>query len=63
MHVGDEEYRGQAPGAFSGLDLTENLFIGSVPDFHKISRAAGYTQGFLGTYSICRYVHSAVVFC
>ena len=48
MFVGDDEYRGHAPGPFIGLDLTENLFVGAVPDFSKISRAAGYTQGFLG---------------
>jgi len=49
MFVGDDEYKGQAPGIFIGLDLTENLFVGSVPDFQKISRAAGFSQGFLGT--------------
>jgi len=48
MYVGDSEYTAQAPGPFVGLDLTEELFVGAVPDFRKIARAAGFANGFTG---------------
>lgn len=51
MYLNGREYRGQAPGSFVGLDLAENLYIGAVPDFHKISRLAAYTRGFVGCIS------------
>ena len=43
-----------APGHFIGLDLAEPLYIGSVPDFSLINRAAGYTEGFVGCISLFR---------
>jgi len=48
MYIGDAEFKGQAPGPFVGLDLTEELFIGAVPDFSRIARAAGFADGFSG---------------
>ena len=48
MYIGDSEFKGQAPGPFVGLDLTEDLYIGAVPDFSRIARAAGFGNGFTG---------------
>ena len=48
MYVGDQEFKGQAPGPFVGLDLAEELYIGAVPDFRSIARAAGFGNGFTG---------------
>lgn len=46
-----KEYKGEAPGAFIGLDVTESspLYLGGVPDFSKISKLANFSQGFVGT--------------
>jgi dystroglycan 1 len=51
MYIGELEFKGQAPGTFIGLDLTENLYVGAVPDFQKISRAAGFSRGYVGCIS------------
>ena len=51
LFVGGHEYKSQAPGSFIGLDLTENMYLGAVPDFRRISRLAGYTKGFVGCIS------------
>jgi len=48
MYIGDSEFKGQAPGPFVGLDLTEDLYVGAVPDFGRIARAAGFGNGFTG---------------
>lgn len=48
MYIGDAEFKGEAPGPFVGLDLTEELFVGAVPDFTRIARAAGFANGFTG---------------
>ena len=48
MYIGDSEFKGQAPGPFIGLDLNDELYIGAIPDFRRISRAAGYSNGFTG---------------
>ena len=48
MYVGDSEYQGEAPGPFVGLDLNEELYVGAVPDFSRIARAAGFGNGFTG---------------
>ncbi|RWS31437.1 Basement membrane-specific heparan sulfate proteoglycan core protein-like protein [Leptotrombidium deliense] len=45
------EVTGSAPGRYVGLDLYENLYIGSVPDFSAISRQSGFTKGFDGCVS------------
>ncbi|XP_067659130.1 basement membrane-specific heparan sulfate proteoglycan core protein-like isoform X2 [Haliotis asinina] len=50
--VNDEPaYYGEAPGRFEGLDLLENMYIGGVPNFQSIPRAAGFSKGFVGTVS------------
>ena len=47
--VNDEPaYTGLAPGQFVGLDLVENMYLGGVPNFQTIPRAAGFNQGFVG---------------
>ncbi len=48
LFVGGQEYRGEAPGRFRGLDLREQMYVGGVPDFSMIARAGGYRQGFVG---------------
>jgi len=48
MYIGDQEFKGQAPGPFVGLDLADELYIGAVPDFRSIARAAGFGNGFTG---------------
>ncbi|XP_074655738.1 basement membrane-specific heparan sulfate proteoglycan core protein-like [Tubulanus polymorphus] len=42
---------GQSEGRFQGLDLQLNCYVGGVPEFNKISRKAGLTQGFIGAVS------------
>ncbi|XP_048238836.1 basement membrane-specific heparan sulfate proteoglycan core protein-like isoform X2 [Haliotis rufescens] len=52
MIVNDEPaYYGEAPGRFEGLDLLENMYVGGVPNFQSIPRAAGFSKGFVGTVS------------
>jgi len=48
MYIGDMEFKAQAPGPFVGLDLNEELYVGAVPDFSRIARAAGFASGFTG---------------
>lgn len=61
MFINGHEYKGQAPGSFIGLDLTENMYLGAVPDFRRISRLAGYTKGFVGRQNIKTF-KSLIVF-
>ncbi|XP_041377591.1 basement membrane-specific heparan sulfate proteoglycan core protein-like isoform X3 [Gigantopelta aegis] len=50
--VNDEPaYSGIAPGKFVGLDLVENMYLGGVPNYQAIPRAAGFNQGFVGSVS------------
>ncbi|KAL3861185.1 hypothetical protein ACJMK2_007245 [Sinanodonta woodiana] len=52
MVVNDEPaYTGVSPGNFQGLDLLENMYLGSVPDFNIVPRAAGFRTGFVGSVS------------
>ena len=48
MYIGDAEFKGKASGPFVGLDLTKELFVGAVPDFTRIARAADFANGFTG---------------
>lgn len=55
MIVNDQPvYTGMSPGRFQGLDLLENMYIGAVPDFEQIPRAAGYRTGFVGQYRVVK---------
>ncbi|XP_014662216.1 PREDICTED: basement membrane-specific heparan sulfate proteoglycan core protein-like [Priapulus caudatus] len=45
---GMEAINGTSQGNFQGLDLREYLYLGGVPDYTDISRAAGWTTGFVG---------------
>ena len=42
------EYTASSKGSFLGLDLVDNMYLGSVPDFTAISPAAGFNTGFIG---------------
>ncbi len=47
--VDGQEYRGQSPGDFQGLDLNKPLYIGGMPNMiETISRDSGFRQGFVG---------------
>uniref|UniRef100_A0A8C7Y9E3 Agrin n=1 Tax=Oryzias sinensis TaxID=183150 RepID=A0A8C7Y9E3_9TELE len=41
--------RGESPAVHSDLNLKESLFVGGAPDYSKLARAAGLTEGFKGT--------------
>lgn len=43
-------YEGYSQGTFQGLDLSQLLYIGGVPDFGAIHKNAGFTSGFVGEY-------------
>lgn len=42
------EIRGNSRGPMTGLDLRAPLYLGGVPDFRNISKANGFTSGFIG---------------
>lgn len=44
-------YRGTSPGSFQGMDLSQLLYIGGVPDFGSIHKEAGFNTGFVGKYT------------
>jgi hypothetical protein len=47
--VNDEfAYSGIAPGQHEGLELGAPLYLGSVPDFRRIPRSAGFSEGLVG---------------
>ena len=49
--VNDEPaYYGEAPGRFVGMDIVEPMYLGGVPNYAEIPRAAGFNQGFVGKY-------------
>jgi len=41
-------YRGVSPGTFQGMDLSQLLYIGGVPDFGSIHKDVGFQTGFVG---------------
>lgn len=43
-------FTGESQGVFQGLDLSEMLFIGGVPDFGEIHPSAGFSRGFKGKF-------------
>lgn len=43
-------YRGLSPGSFQGMDLSQLLYIGGVPDFRTIHKDVGFQTGFVGKY-------------
>ena len=56
--VNDEPvYYGEAPGRFVGMDIVEPMYLGGVPNYAEIPRAAGFSTGFVGT-SLCRLLLS-----
>ena len=42
---------GRSEGRFLGLDLVENMYLGSVPDFSKVQKQSGFSTGFRGCIS------------
>lgn len=49
MYIDDRgPYRGVSPGTFQGMDLSQLLYIGGVPDFASIQKDAGFQTGFIG---------------
>lgn len=63
MIVNEEPvYTGESPGYFTGLDLEGNMYLGSVPDFDNIPRAAGFRKGFVGKHLLykvnCQYLNA-----
>ncbi|XP_065291469.1 basement membrane-specific heparan sulfate proteoglycan core protein isoform X24 [Dermacentor albipictus] len=56
LNVDDQsEVTGTSQGRMMGLDLTQPLFVGSVPSFDKISRDNGYNIGFVGCVSEIKF--------
>ncbi|XP_050052982.1 basement membrane-specific heparan sulfate proteoglycan core protein-like isoform X1 [Aphis gossypii] len=52
MYIDDRgPYRGVSPGTFQGMDLSQLLYIGGVPDFGSIQKDAGFQTGFIGCVS------------
>ncbi|XP_064642804.1 basement membrane-specific heparan sulfate proteoglycan core protein-like isoform X7 [Lineus longissimus] len=51
MVIDGKEYTGTSQGRFQGLDLSQLLYIGGVPDYNIINRRAGFTSGFIGAIS------------
>nr|XP_037289782.1 basement membrane-specific heparan sulfate proteoglycan core protein-like isoform X27 [Rhipicephalus microplus] len=49
------EVTGTSQGRMMGLDLTQPLFVGSVPSFDKISPDNGYNIGFVGCVSEIKF--------
>ena len=45
-------YTGESPGYFTGLDLSEPMYLGSVPNYDSIPRVAGFREGFVGMYPV-----------
>ena len=48
LMVNGQEYTGEAPGPYVGLDLVDNLYVGAVPDFTALPTSAGFDRGFVG---------------
>ncbi|XP_053339274.1 agrin [Clarias gariepinus] len=45
---GKDPVRGESPNQHTDLNLKESLYVGGVPDFHKVPRVAGIKDGFKG---------------
>ena len=45
------QFSGETPGRFMGLDLSQEMYLGGIPDYSKIPQPARYTSGFVGTIS------------
>jgi len=49
MYIDDRgPYRGVSPGTFQGMDLSQLLYIGGVPNFGSIHKDTGFQTGFIG---------------
>ncbi|CAN7986822.1 unnamed protein product [Ixodes hexagonus] len=56
LKVDDQsEVTGSSQGKMMGLDLTQPLYVGSVPNFEKVSRENGYSVGFVGCVSEIKF--------
>ncbi|ESO88861.1 hypothetical protein LOTGIDRAFT_219009 [Lottia gigantea] len=44
-------YSSIAPGQFQGLSLSDNMYLGGVPNYQAIAPSAGYSSGFVGAVS------------
>ena len=42
------QFSGETPGRFMGLDLSQEMYLGGIPDYSKIPQPARYTSGFVG---------------
>ncbi|XP_046669711.1 basement membrane-specific heparan sulfate proteoglycan core protein isoform X9 [Homalodisca vitripennis] len=52
MYVDEHQYyHGNSSGRMQGLDLSQPLFLGGVPDFSSIQKQNGFTSGFVGCIS------------
>uniref|UniRef100_A0A1B6EDX6 Basement membrane-specific heparan sulfate proteoglycan core protein n=1 Tax=Clastoptera arizonana TaxID=38151 RepID=A0A1B6EDX6_9HEMI len=52
MYVdGQGPFKGDAPKRHQGLDLSQPLFVGGVPDFSNIHKLNGFDSGFVGCIS------------
>ncbi|KAM7310168.1 basement membrane-specific heparan sulfate proteoglycan core protein isoform X4 [Ixodes scapularis] len=61
LKVDDQsEVTGSSQGKMMGLDLTQPLFVGSVPNFDKVSRENGYSVGFVGCVSEIKFGPNAL---
>ncbi|CAN7987967.1 unnamed protein product, partial [Ixodes pacificus] len=61
LKVDDQsEVTGSSQGKMMGLDLTQPLFVGSVPNFEKVSRENGYSVGFVGCVSEIKFGPNAL---
>ena len=61
LYVNGKQYTGESPGDFVGMDRSQNLYLGGVPDYNKISRAAGYNQGYVGEYNTMSVVFDSAL--
>jgi len=49
MYIDDRgPYQGVSPGSFQGMDLSQLLYIGGVPDFGLVHKDVGFQTGFVG---------------
>lgn len=49
MYIDDEHYfSNTSRGRMQGLDLTQPMYIGGVPNFFTISKQNGFETGFVG---------------
>jgi hypothetical protein len=42
------QFSGNTTGRFMGLDLSQEMYLGGIPDYSKIPQPARYTSGFVG---------------